>query len=119
MRRSRLRSLMTEVGSNDKQTLSLQQRMAITRQGMAEQELLKTQADLKHAMAEFKVLEEKARRTARSNRRKRPLHQQTTISSGPSREIRSCKATMGARRIEEHRSGCHADCDGIRRIPRS
>ncbi len=61
-RRGRLRSLMTDVGSNDKQTLSLQQRMAVTRQGMAEQELLKIQADLKHAMAEVKVLEAKARR---------------------------------------------------------
>ncbi len=61
-RRSRLRTLMVELGSNDKQALSLQQRMAITRQGMAEQELLRTQADLKHAMAELKVLEEKATR---------------------------------------------------------
>ena len=61
-RRNRLRNLTAEVGSNDKQTMSLQQRMAITRQGMAEQELLKTQADLKRAMAELKVLEAKTRR---------------------------------------------------------
>ncbi len=61
-RRGRLRTLATEVGSNDKQTLSLQQRLAVTRQGMAEQELLRIQAELKHAMAEFKVLQAKAGR---------------------------------------------------------
>ena len=89
---------MVELGSNDKQALSLQQRMAITRQGMAEQELLRTQADLKHAMAELKVLEEKATREGPIARRNRPLHQETTMSSGPSRRIRSCKATFGVRK---------------------
>ena len=35
--------------------------MAITRQGMAEQELLRTQTDLKRAMAELKIAQAKAR----------------------------------------------------------
>jgi polysaccharide biosynthesis transport protein len=61
-KRARLRGLATEVGSNDKQTLSLQQRLAVTRQGMAEQELLRTQSALKQAMAKYKVLQARAGR---------------------------------------------------------
>ena len=35
----------------------MQQRLAVSRQSMAEEELLKTQSELKHAMAELKVLQ--------------------------------------------------------------
>ncbi len=56
-KRNRLRSLVAALGSKDKQTLSLQQRMAIARQSMAEEELLKIQSSLTRAMAELKVRE--------------------------------------------------------------
>src|SRR5262249_14770254 len=61
-KRNRLRSLAAEVGSNDKQALSLQQRLAIARQGWAEHELGRTQSGLKHPLAELHVLRGKAER---------------------------------------------------------
>ena len=58
-KRAQLKGLATELGARDKQSLSLQQRLAISRQNMAEDELLHTQADLKHVMAELKILQRK------------------------------------------------------------
>src|ERR1700733_9337186 len=45
------------LGSKDKQSLSAQKRLAISRQNMAEEELLRTQAELKRSMAELRVLQ--------------------------------------------------------------
>jgi polysaccharide biosynthesis transport protein len=56
-KRKLLRTLSSTVGPKDKQSLSMQQRLAINRQGMAEEELLRTQAELKRAMVELKVLQ--------------------------------------------------------------
>jgi polysaccharide biosynthesis transport protein len=56
-KRKLLRGLSTSVGSKDKQSLSMQQRLAVSRQSIAEEELLRTQSDLKRAMAELKVLQ--------------------------------------------------------------
>src|SRR5262249_52947345 len=56
-KRKLLRGLSTAVGSKDKQSLSMQQRLAVSRQSIAEEELLRTQSELKRAMAEFKVLQ--------------------------------------------------------------
>ncbi len=63
-KRAQLKGLATDLGAKDKQSLSLQQRLAINRQSMAEQELLQTQADLKHVMAELKILQKKEDRSA-------------------------------------------------------
>ena len=63
-KRALLKGLATDLGAKDKQALSLQQRLAISRQSMAEEELLQTQADLKHAMAELKILQKKEERSA-------------------------------------------------------
>jgi polysaccharide biosynthesis transport protein len=54
-KRRKLKTLATALGSKDKQTLSLQQRLAIGRQSMAEEELLRIQSSLTRAMAELKV----------------------------------------------------------------
>ena len=59
-KRKLLRGLSTAVGSKDKQNLSMQQRLAVSRQSIAEEELLRTQSDLKRAMAELKVLQKRA-----------------------------------------------------------
>jgi succinoglycan biosynthesis transport protein ExoP len=56
-KRKLLRTLSSTVGLKDKQALSMQQRLAISRQSMAEEELLRTQSELKRAMAELKVLQ--------------------------------------------------------------
>jgi polysaccharide biosynthesis transport protein len=56
-KRKLLRGLSTAVGAKDKQSLSMQQRLAVSRQSMAEEELVRTQSDLKRAMAELKVLQ--------------------------------------------------------------
>ena len=56
-KRKQLRQLSTVLGSKDKQSLSTQQRLAIHRQSAAEEELLHTQAELRHSMAELKVLQ--------------------------------------------------------------
>ena len=64
LRRNQLRSLSASLGSKDKQALSMQQRLAINRQNMVEEELLRTQSELRHAMAEFKVLQDKGEMAA-------------------------------------------------------
>jgi len=56
-KRKVLRDLSTAVGSKDKQNLSMQQRLAVSRQSIAEEELLRTQSELKRAMNELKVLQ--------------------------------------------------------------
>jgi polysaccharide biosynthesis transport protein len=56
-KRKQLRNLSSTVGSKDKQALSMQQRLAFSRQTMAEEELLRTQSELHRAMAELKVLQ--------------------------------------------------------------
>ncbi len=56
-KRKVLRGLSAAVGSKDKQSLSTQQRLAVSRQNMAEEELLRYQSGLKRAMAELKVLQ--------------------------------------------------------------
>jgi succinoglycan biosynthesis transport protein ExoP len=56
-KRTQLRQLSRALGSKDKQSLSSQQRLAISRQSMAEDELLRTQAELKRSMAELRVLQ--------------------------------------------------------------
>ena len=56
-KRKLLRGLSTAVGAKDKQSLSMQQRLAVSRQSMAEEELLRIQSDLKRAMTELKVLQ--------------------------------------------------------------
>jgi succinoglycan biosynthesis transport protein ExoP len=56
-KRKQLRTLSATIGSKHPQALSMQQRLAINRQGMAEEELLRTQAELKRAMVELKVLQ--------------------------------------------------------------
>jgi capsular exopolysaccharide synthesis family protein len=60
-KRRELRDLSATLGSRDRQNLSAQQRLAISRQTMAEEELLRTQSELKRIMAELKVLQEHAR----------------------------------------------------------
>ena len=60
-KRKLLRGLSSAVGSKDKQSLSSQQRLAVSRQSMAEEELLRTQSDLKRTMAELKVLQNRER----------------------------------------------------------
>ena len=57
-----LRGLSSSVGTKDKQSLSMQQRLAMSRQIMAEEELLRTQSDLKRAMAELKVLQSREKK---------------------------------------------------------
>jgi polysaccharide biosynthesis transport protein len=66
-KRNQLRALSTALGSKDKQALSMQQRLAINRQNMVEEELLHTQSELRHAMAEVKVLQDKGQTTAEVN----------------------------------------------------
>ena len=61
-KRGELKALAIELGSNDKQTLSLQQRLAMTQQSQAEQELLRAQSDLRHAMVKLKGLQAKVDR---------------------------------------------------------
>jgi polysaccharide biosynthesis transport protein len=56
-KRKQLRTLSATIGSKNPHALSMQQRLAINRQGMAEEELLQTQADLKRAMVQVKVLQ--------------------------------------------------------------
>src|ERR1700733_12681220 len=61
------------LGSKDKQSLSAQKRLEIYRQSMAEEELLRTQAELKRSMAELRVLQSRNQKdpeiapTVRSN----------------------------------------------------
>ena len=66
-KRAQLKGLATDLGSKDKQAVSLQQRLAISRQNMAEEELLQTQADLKHVMAELKIMQKKEERSAEAD----------------------------------------------------
>src|SRR5262249_32953126 len=63
-KRRKMRELAIELGSKDKQTLSLQQRLAMTQQSAAEQELLRVQSDLRQAMGNLKRMEAKAGREA-------------------------------------------------------
>ena len=56
-KRKQLRTLSSTIGSKNPNALSMQQRLAINRQGMAEEELLQTQSELKRAMVELKVLQ--------------------------------------------------------------
>jgi polysaccharide biosynthesis transport protein len=72
-KRNQLRQHAMALGSKDKQSLSAQQRLAISRQSMAEEELLRTQAELKRSMAELRVLQSRNQKdpeiapTVRSN----------------------------------------------------
>jgi polysaccharide biosynthesis transport protein len=55
--REQVRSLQLAVGAKNNQNLSAKQQLALNRHMLAMDELLKTQMDLTHAMAELKVLE--------------------------------------------------------------
>ena len=66
-KRKLLRGLSTAVGSKDKQNLSSQQRLAVARQSNAEEELLRTQSELKRAMAELKVLQNREQKPAETD----------------------------------------------------
>jgi len=63
-KRLMLRDLAIELGSKDKQTLSLQQRLAMTQQSATEQELLRVQSELRQAMGDLKRLQVRADREA-------------------------------------------------------
>jgi polysaccharide biosynthesis transport protein len=56
-KRGSLRNLSVALGTKDGRSLSTQQRLAIARQTMAEEELLRTQADLMRSMAEVRILQ--------------------------------------------------------------
>jgi polysaccharide biosynthesis transport protein len=56
-KRKLLRDLSAAVGSKDKQNLSVKQRLAVARQSNAEEQLLRVQSELKQAMVEIKVLQ--------------------------------------------------------------
>ncbi len=71
-KRKTLRDLSATVGSKDKQTLSTQQRLAVSRQSKAESELLETQSDLKRAMAELKVLQNREQKRGAADPKEEP-----------------------------------------------
>ncbi len=66
-KRNQLRTLSTAIGSKDKQALSMQQRLAISRQKSIEEELLHTQSELRRAMAELKVRQNKEQTATEAN----------------------------------------------------
>jgi capsular exopolysaccharide synthesis family protein len=63
-RRAKLNELAIDLGSKDRQTLSLQQRLAITQQAAVEQELLGVRSELRQATGSRKRLQAKAAREA-------------------------------------------------------
>jgi capsular exopolysaccharide synthesis family protein len=85
-KRRKLKALATALGSKDKQTLSLQQRLAISRQSMAEEELIKVQASLTRAMAELKVRQESRVEPGSTNP---PAAEETTIPKDVEEAIQS------------------------------
>jgi succinoglycan biosynthesis transport protein ExoP len=87
-KRRKLKTLATALGSKDKQTLSLQQRLAIGRQSVAEEELIRTQASLTRAMAELKVRQQALQGSATASE-DLPAEEKTAIARDVEEELRT------------------------------